>query len=213
MRRYRSDVANKTSKQPSRSKSAQQRELRLRKERQRKIRTYIIVGVLVVAVAAALVIAFLADRETVEGVEEFGDLSRDHTEEPVEYEQSPPVGGAHSATPLTCGVHPDAVTDENAVHSLEHGAVWITYQPDLDEQDVTSLNALVLSQDDTTQRHLILSPYDGQPEPVMLTAWGRQLVADGVDDPRVQEFIDQYVLGRQAPETGSPCVGQQMPAG
>lgn len=203
-------MANKTSKQAPRSKSAQQRETRLRKERQRKIRIYTIVGAVVLAVVAALVIAFLADRENVEGVVEFDDLSRDHTEEPVEYEQSPPVGGAHSATPLTCGVYPDPVTDENAVHSLEHGAVWITYQPDLDEQDVTALNALVLSQDDTTQGYLILSPYEDQPEPIMMSAWGRQLVPDSVDDPRIQEFIDQYVLGRQAPETGSPCQGVTM---
>lgn len=211
MRMYRSGVANQAKKKKvPRSKSAQQREARLRKQRRRKVRTYIVATVVVLAVVAALVIAFLADRESVEGVVEFDDLSRDHTEEPVEYEQNPPVGGAHSATPLTCGVYPDPVPNENAVHSLEHGAVWITYQPDLDEQDVTALNALLLSQNDATRRYMILSPYEGQPEPVMLTAWGRQLTPDGVDDPRVQEFIDQYVLGRNAPETGSPCIGATM---
>lgn len=210
MRRYRSGVANKTSKQTPRSKSAQQREIRLRKERQRRIRTYVIVGAIVLAVVAALVIAFLADREDVEGVVTFDDLSREHTEEPVEYEQAPPVGGAHSATPLTCGVYPEPVTNENAVHSLEHGAVWITYPPDLDEQDVTTLNATVLRQDDATQGYMILSPYEGQQDPVVLTAWGRRLVPDGLDDPRIQEFIDQYVLSRHAPETGSPCSGATM---
>lgn len=203
-------MANKSNKQAPRSKSAQQREVRLRKERQRKLRTYLIVGAFVLAVVAALVIAFLADREDVSGVETFDGLSREHTEEPVEYEQSPPVGGAHSATPLTCGVYPEPVRNENAVHSLEHGAVWITYQPDLDERDTTALNATVLNQDDATQGYIILSPYEDQLEPIMLTAWGRQMTADGVDDPRIQEFIEQYVLGRHAPETGSPCSGTTM---
>lgn len=210
MRRYRSGVANKASKQVPRSKSAKQREIRLRKQRRSKIRTYLVVAVIVSAVIAGLVIAFLVERENVEGVVQFDGLSRDHTEEPVEYEQHPPVGGPHSATPLTCGVYPDPVANEHAVHSLEHGAVWITYDPDLAEEDVTALNALLLSQDDATSRYMILSPYDDLPEPIMLTAWGRQLTPDGVADPRIQEFIDQYVLGGQAPETGSPCIGETM---
>jgi hypothetical protein len=206
-------MANKTSKQAQRSKSALQREARQRKERQRKIRIYLIVGLLVLAVIAAFVVAALADREDVEGVESFGGLGRDHTEDLVEYEQSPPVGGDHSGTPLTCGIYTAPVANQNTVHSLEHGAVWITYQPDLDEQDVTALTAFVLRQDDTTQNHMILSPYEGQPEPIMMSAWGRQLVVDGVDDPRIQEFTDLYVRGRQAPEPGQPCIGVQGPAG
>ena len=207
-------MANKTSKQTSRSKSALQREARLRKQRQRKIRTIVIATVVVVGIVAAFVVAALADRENVDGVATFDGLDREpHTEDPVEYDQTPPVGGLHSATPLTCGIYTTDVANENAVHSLEHGAVWITYQPDLDEDDVTALTAFVLRQSDATQSYLILSPYEGQAEPIMLTAWGRQLVPDGANDPRLKEFTDTYVRGRQAPEAGSPCVGAQIPAG
>ncbi|NED68182.1 DUF3105 domain-containing protein, partial [Streptomyces sp. SID10244] len=50
----------------------------------------------------------------------------------VAYDQSPPFGGPHDEVWATCTgiVYPNPLRSENAVHALEHGAVWITYNPD-----------------------------------------------------------------------------------
>jgi hypothetical protein len=91
---------------------------------------------------------------------------------------------------------------------LEHGAVWITYQPGLPEEDVTQLQDLVRG-----QSHLLLSPYPGLKSPVVLTAWGLQLELTSVQDSRIEEFIDRYQQGPQTPERGASCsdgVGQPI---
>lgn len=75
------------------------------------------------------------------GVQTFTDLSQEHTEEPVQYEQIPPVGGKHNPRWLNCGVYIAPVKNEQAVHSMEHGAVWITYQPTLPAEQVASCKA------------------------------------------------------------------------
>ena len=53
----------------------------------------------------------------------------------MDYPTSPPAGGAHDAAWLDCGVYDEPIRDENAVHDLEHGTVWISYRPDLDDDD------------------------------------------------------------------------------
>ncbi len=54
-----------------------------------------------------------------------------HLEEPVTYTENPPVGGVHNPVWQNCGYYAAPIPNETAVHSLEHGAIWITYQPDL----------------------------------------------------------------------------------
>ena len=49
-----------------------------------------------------------------------------HTEGEVDYEQSPPAGGEHNPVWQNCGYYAEPVRDENAVRSLEHGAVWLS---------------------------------------------------------------------------------------
>jgi hypothetical protein len=125
-----------------------------------------------------------------------------HTEEPVDYEQSPPVGGAHNPIWQNSGFYTEPVKDENAVHTLEHGAVWITYQPNLPQEQKDRLRQLVSGQD-----CLIASPYDGLDSPVVASAWGRQIALDGADDPDLEKFIRSYRRGPQTPEPGAACTG------
>ena len=140
----------------------------------------------------------------VAGVVTYDGLSRRHVNHSVDYPQSPPVGGPHDPRWLTCTgtVYDTRVRNENAVHSMEHGAVWVTYSPTLPAADVAVLAAAVRG-----TRYTMLSPYAGLDSPVVLTAWGRQLAVDSVDDPRVREFIATYANGPQTPEPGSPCRG------
>ena len=138
----------------------------------------------------------LADVETYE----IDDLS--HTDEDVDYDPVPPVGGPHDAVWQNCGFYDEPVRDENAAHSLEHGAVWITYDPDLPEDEVEILEELA---DDHV--YVLVSPYPDLPAPVVASAWGVQLLLDGTDDPRLEAFVDFYEAGPQTPEPGAPCTG------
>ena len=136
------------------------------------------------------------------GVESFDNLSRNHTYDPVSYEQSPPVGGDHNPVWQNAGFYEEPVPNEKAVHTLEHGAVWITYSPDLSQNQKEQLKQLVESQD-----CLMASPYPGLPAPVVASAWGKQLQLQSVEDPNLQEFISAFRKGPQTPEPGAPCTG------
>jgi len=61
----------------------------------------------------------------------------------VSYRQQPPVVGPHDAVWLNCGIYPTPVPSRNAGHSLEHGAVWVTYRPDLSATAISRLRSLV----------------------------------------------------------------------
>ncbi|WP_256841378.1 DUF3105 domain-containing protein [Ornithinimicrobium cryptoxanthini] len=129
------------------------------------------------------------------------DLGRNHVETRVEYQQNPPVGGDHNKAWLNCGIYEEPVPNHHAVHSLEHGAVWLTYQPGVSEGDLSELRDLA------SQPFVILSPNEGQEHPVMATAWGRQLGVESGDDTRLVQFIRDWRQGPQTPEPGAVCTG------
>lgn len=143
----------------------------------------------------------LVDVQTFEG------LTNGHTtfaELPLAYAQNPPVGGDHLAPPYwqNCGYYSEPVRDEAAVHSMEHGAVWITYQPDLPADQVATLASKV-----DGHTYVLVSPRDDLPAPVVASAWGKQLAMQSADDPGVDAFIAAFENGPQNPEPGAPCAG------
>lgn len=79
------------------------------------------------------------EQPQIAGVEQFEDLSTEHVEGRVEYEQTPPVGGEHNARWIACDVYAESVPPETAVHALEHGAVWVAYRPGLSSAEVDEL--------------------------------------------------------------------------
>lgn len=123
-----------------------------------------------------------------------------HVAEPVTYDETPPMGGPHYTAWLNCGVYDAPVPNENAVHSMEHGAVWITYQPDLAAEEVEELQDAVAG-----ETYTVLSPYPDLPSPIVLSAWNNQLAVDSADDPRVDAFLTRFVQGAQTPEPGASC--------
>lgn len=138
----------------------------------------------------------------IEGVARFSPLAQEHVTAPVTYEQTPPVGGPHYSQWLNCGVYTAPVQNENAVHSLEHGAVWITYQPDLPADQVATLQALTKA-----GSYRLLSPYPGLPSPMVASAWGLQLQVETAADPRLEAFVKTYENRIDGPEYGAPCSG------
>ena len=102
-------------------------------------------------------------------------------------------------------MYDEPVRNENAVHALEHGAVWITYTDGVSQDDIDALEAKVEG-----QPYSFMSPYPDQESPIVLTAWGVQLGIDGADDPRVDEFLTTYRSGPQTPEPGATCEAGEM---
>lgn len=129
-----------------------------------------------------------------------------HTTDRVKYKQSPPVGGPHDATPQDCQgtVYDKPVKNEHAVHSMEHGAVWVTYRESLPKKDVDALAAKVRG-----NPYMLMSPYPDLSAPIVLNAWGHQLKLDKPNDKRLSEFINTYGGGQgpQTPEKGASCEG------
>ena len=144
---------------------------------------------------------------TIDGVQVFEGLSHDHVPGQVTYPQVPPVGGPHSAAWLNCGVYDEPVPNVNAVHSMEHGAVWITYRPTLPEDERNTLKRL----QGLKPAYVLVSPYEGLPSPAVASTWGYQLEVDRVDDPRLAEFVKEYAGGDQGGEGGAPCSGGLTP--
>lgn len=148
-----------------------------------------------------------------------GALGNEHVDAPVDYAVVPPVGGPHAPVWLNVGVYTQPVPSERAVHALEHGAVWITYRPDLPDADVAALAAFVEQQvpipepsvaPNQANRYVLMSPWadDELPSPVVISAWGYQLRVERPDDPRLQQFVDTFRNSAQySPEYGSPVDG------
>jgi len=136
----------------------------------------------------------------IDGVVEYEITDFSHSQSDLDYAILPPPGGPHHPAWQNCGIYAEPIVTEHAVHSLEHGAVWITYQPDLAEAEIELLRQLVRG-----RTHVLLSPYADQAEPVTATAWGVQLRVESADDPRLAQFVQKYENGPQTPEPGAPC--------
>lgn len=142
------------------------------------------------------------DSKTLEGLQTFTYAAGDHRSGSLVYAENPPAGGAHNALWQNCGVYTQTLYSEYAVHSLEHGAVWITYRPDLDAAGVAQLAALV-----DGRPYTLLSPYGNMDTPIAASAWGAQIKVEKADDPRLKVFLDKYEQGATAPERGAACSG------
>ena len=138
----------------------------------------------------------------IDGVQIINVPAPGHVTTPVTYEQIPPAGGLHHPVWQQCGVYTEPIANEHAVHSLEHGAVWITYQPDLPADQVAILQTITVQ-----STHRLLSPYSGIFSPIILTAWGYQLPLERADDPRLAQFLQKYEQGKSTPEMGATCNG------
>lgn len=162
-----------------------------------------------VAVIAAFIVVLVLDFQSgsvggpPSGVEDVdvGEAGQ-HTEGDVDYGQTPPAGGEHDAAWQNAGYYSSPVRAENAVHTLEHGAVWLTYSPDLPQGQVNELQQIANSRE-----CVLVSPYPDLGAPVVASAWGKQLELEGAEDPALDRFIGTYLRGEQTPEPGAACTG------
>lgn len=184
------------------------REARAKRNRRIAIWSSVAGGIAVVALLVTAIVltpqpvAYSAGGEGVEidGVQTYDNESL-HVEGTVDYPQTPPAGGEHNQVWLNCGVYDQPVPNENAVHSLEHGALWVTYDPALGDGQLKALRAKLPS------TYVVLSPFDGLPSPIVLSGWNTQLEIEDADDPRIAEFFEEYWKSQDVPEPGALCTG------
>src|SRR5699024_10903549 len=111
---------------------AEAREQQRATERRRAMLLTVATGLVIAVIVGAVAWAIVGEKDEREAggdlsaVQEFDYDGQQHVEGKVDYEESPPVGGEHNPAWLNCGVYDEPVPNEHAVHSLEHGTVWIT---------------------------------------------------------------------------------------
>ncbi len=145
----------------------------------------------------------IADAKAIPGVVYTPEPNHNHVEGNITYNTSPPVGGNHSQYWADCSgtVYPNAIANENAVHMLEHGAVWITYKPGLAADQVATLSKLVSGVD-----RMAMSPYPDLKTNISLQAWDYQLFVDSASDPRIEQFILALKFNpKTTPEASATC--------
>ena len=135
-----------------------------------------------------------------EGVQTYPASTNNSVQGSIAYEQDPPTNGDHSPRWQNCGFYSSPVANEYAVHSMDHGAVWITYQEDLPADQVENLRELAQQEE-----YVLVSPYPGLSSPVVATAWRNQLALEDAEDSRLRQFVDQFRRTETAPLSGNGC--------
>ncbi|MFJ3276173.1 DUF3105 domain-containing protein [Streptomyces sp. NPDC086776] len=202
---------------PAAARRAKLEEAR-RKERARERRSRIITIAASIAVVAGLVagggyLMSAADKQDaaeqaksspVRGERSWDKLTQNHVEKKVDYPMNPPVGGDHNPVWMNCDadVYTAPIPNENAVHSLEHGAVWVTYNEKAKPADIEKFTERV-----ARTPYSLMSPVKDQDAPLILSAWGKQVTVKSATDARVAQFFTKYVQGPQTPEPGAACTG------
>jgi hypothetical protein len=151
-----------------------------------------VLSVLVIIVAASVFFIAQAAGGQPSGADlmgvEYGDVRRDHlavgsiTEAPSQ----PPAGGPHYPAPWPTGVFSEEPADGYLVHSLEHGIIWVSYQPDMvTPEQLAALTNLV----EDNRGDAILAPRSANDAPVYVMSWGRRLQPAADDIETIRRFI------------------------
>jgi uncharacterized protein DUF3105 len=125
-----------------------------------------------------------------------------HVEGPVAPANEVPAGGPHAGIWQNCGFYDSPVGTENVLHSMEHGSVWVAYDPNLSSDDIQTLRGFA-----SPNEKVLVTPVPGQSSPIIASAWGEQLQLDEVSDPRLNQFVNEFTRGLTAPEPGGTCRG------
>lgn len=160
------------------------------------------IGAGLVVVAIAISYSFYNRSRLLKTVTTTAYPAGQHVSGTIFYKEKPPMGGQHNVVWQNCAIYDEPIHNEHAVHSLEHGAVWITYRPGLAADQLQVLKTLAA--DD----YMLLSPYPGLDHPVVASTWNHQLTLERADDPALPAFIAQFKNNPDStPEFGAACLG------
>ncbi len=171
-----------------------QREAAAKAQRRAAFRERLVRGMVIAALMVAAIYFFFLRNQTPSDIGGFEvqtfTESGGHEVGPIDYPMTPPVTGQHSQSVAPCGVHSTQIEDELFVHSLEHGAIGILYDPQqVEVDDIGAIESLVGEFDQRT----IAAPYSGTETPVTLTSWGEVLRLDDFDEAVARDYIDAFI--------------------
>ena len=134
------------------------------------------------------------------GIQVYPATTNRTVEGPIDYDRKPPTNGNRAPLWQNCGFYEEPVQDRHAVHSMDHGVVWITHRPDLPQQQLETLRSY------GNENYVMVSPYPGQDAPVIATSWRVQLELDSASDPRLDQFVNEFKISELAPLSGNRCI-------
>ncbi|HYE22709.1 MAG TPA: DUF3105 domain-containing protein, partial [Verrucomicrobiae bacterium] len=120
----------------------------------------------------------------IQGQQHIPEGSTDHPP----YNSNPPTSGWHWPQPARCLAYTDTQADEKLIHNLEHGGIWISYKPDVDQQTKDSLNDFV-----RRYANVLVEPRAANDSNIAVAAWGRLLKLERYEESRIIEFIEAYM--------------------
>jgi len=185
------------------AEAAQVRAEQARRKRRKTLVTRTVGGLVLVVIAGSAGMCAIRNRQLTNAVTTATYTAGQHVAGSItSYKESPPIGGLHNVVWQNCGIYDVPIHNEHAVHSLEHGAVWITYQPGLPSDQIQQLK--VLASDD----NMLLSPYPGLTSPIVASSWNHQISLESANDRRLRQFIAEFKNNPvTTPEFGAPCAG------
>ncbi|MBI4050336.1 MAG: DUF3105 domain-containing protein [Candidatus Doudnabacteria bacterium] len=176
------------------SKGEQERQARLAAVRRAKLKKIVIwLTILVLLIGGSWWLVGYSRQAALEKPgEEIVDQGRAHIqpgEEHEQYNSNPPTSGSHYAQAADWGVYDQELPDEQLIHNLEHGGIWISYKDPSQTALVNALKEIV--QDYPTK--VILTPRPANDAAIAMAAWGRLLQLDAVDEKEIKAFIKAYM--------------------
>lgn len=102
----------------------------------------------------------------------------------VEYKTNPPTSGNHYPEPANWGVYQQTLQDEQVVHNLEHGGIWISYK-DIDDDTKAKLEDIARKNSGS----VLLEPRPANDAKIAIASWTRSITMDTFDRAKIEEFI------------------------
>ncbi|MDP3741016.1 MAG: DUF3105 domain-containing protein [bacterium] len=176
------------------SKNEIERRARLKASRIRMIRNTFIWLLVVAAIAGAgyWVVMYSKKAESNKPGEAIAELGRNHIAVGAEHEQynsNPPTSGSHYEQWAKWGIYEQQLPDEQLIHNLEHGGIWISYK-DKDNREI--FDQLKDVAEDYSIK-IILTHRPENDSPIAVAAWTRLLKMDNFDEKQIRNFIKAFI--------------------
>lgn len=125
------------------------------------------------------------------GVEQ-SDQGGGHTDSKEYGGNQPPTSGIH-AGPVEWSIYDTEIRDDQSLHNLEHGGIYVSYRPDLPKDQIEKMKSLLFdpfSDPDFKPRKVMMAPRASNKSPIVISSWQRSQELESYD----KEVIKEYYL-------------------